>query len=69
MSNYYKDHKKAAIKILENVAKWMNESKHDYHIDDLGSLLREAKKHYEAYLELSKDNPNYIDKFENKSYK
>lgn len=65
----YKEHKKMSIQILKNVSHWMETSKMDYQLIDLESVLEEAFRHYEAYVEMKSDNPNYKPKFENKSYK
>ena len=68
MANY-KDHKKISVQILKNVSYWMETSKMDYQLVDLESVLEEAFRHYEAYVELKSENPNYTPDFERKSYK
>jgi len=65
----YKNHKKMSIQILQNVSYWMETSKMDYHLVDLESILKEAFRHYEAYVELKADNPEYKPDFQMKSYK
>ena len=65
----YKNHKKKAIQILQNVSHFMEKSTFDYHIQDLERILKEAHKHYEAYIKLQEDDPSYKPQFENKSYK
>lgn len=68
MANY-KDHKKISVQILKNVSHWMETSKMDYQLVDLESVLEEAFRHYEAYVELKAENPSYKPDFERKSYK
>jgi hypothetical protein len=66
---HYKNHKKMAIQILKNVSHWMETSSFDYNIKDLQAVLKEAHKHYEAYVKLQEDDPSYKPQFEQKSYK
>lgn len=63
-----KSHKKMCVKMLRVVAYWIEESKTDYRIEDLKSLLKEATNHYQHYLDVKKDPTHYPD-FEPKSYK
>lgn len=66
---HYKNHKKKAIQILQNVSHFMEKSSFDYHVQDLERILKEARNHYEAYVKLQDDNQNYKPNFEHKSYK
>tara|TARA_R100000329_G_scaffold26634_1_gene24894 strand:+ start:78 stop:278 length:201 start_codon:yes stop_codon:yes gene_type:complete len=63
-----KDYKYAAIKKLQALVYNLENSKQDYRLEDLKSLLKESLQGYDDYLQLKVDK-NYTPKTVHKSYK
>tara|TARA_R100000773_G_C4219720_1_gene118339 strand:- start:640 stop:840 length:201 start_codon:yes stop_codon:yes gene_type:complete len=63
-----KDYKYEAIKKLQSLVYNLENSKQDYRLEDLKSLLKESLQGYDDYLQLKEDK-NYIPKTVRKSYK
>ena len=63
-----KDYKYEAIKKLQSLVYNLENSKHDYRLEDLKSLLKEGLQGYDDYLQLKEDK-SYIPKTVRKSYK
>jgi len=63
-----KDYKYEAIKKLQTLVYNLENSKQDYRLEDLKSLLKESLQGYDDYLQL-KEDANYIPKTIRKSYK
>tara|TARA_Y100000361_G_scaffold64812_1_gene56868 strand:+ start:1017 stop:1217 length:201 start_codon:yes stop_codon:yes gene_type:complete len=63
-----KDYKYEAIKKLQALVYNLENSKQDYRLEDLKSLLKESLQGYDDYLQLKVDK-NYTPKTVHKSYK
>lgn len=63
-----KDYKYIAIKKLESLLYNLENSKQDYRLEDLKSLLQESIQGYDDYLQLKEDK-NYTPKTIRKSFK
>ncbi len=63
-----KDYKYEAIKKLQALVYNLENSKQDYRLEDLKSLLKESLQGYDDYLQLKVDK-NYTPKTVRKSYK
>ena len=63
-----KDYKYEAIKKLQALVYNLENSKQDYRLEDLKSLLKESLQGYDDYLQLKLDK-NYTPKTVRKSYK
>ena len=63
-----KDYKYVAIKKLQSLVYNLENSKHDYRLEDLKSLLKESLQGFDDYLQLKEDK-SYIPKTVRKSYK
>ena len=63
-----KDYKYEAIKKLQYLVYNLENSKQDYRLEDLKSLLKESLQGYDDYLQLKLDK-NYTPKTVRKSYK
>ena len=63
-----KDYKYLAIKKLQSLLFNLDNTKQDYKIEDLKSILKDSEQAYEDYL-LLKENKNHLPVTVRKSYK